>query len=120
VSEPTFPVGTAAIGRAVSRVLQWGFRISASLLVAGMVVTALRGEDVPDHVDDFSAVLPAILDGRTTAIVDLAILSMMITPVVAALVVARGFAKAGDRRYAGYSLAVLLVLVLSVSLSLLR
>ncbi len=98
----------------------WGFRISAALLVAGLAAATLRGEDFPDHVDDFGAIAAAVTAGQTTAIVDLALLVMMATPVVAALVITRGFFAAGDRRYGKISIAVLAILVLSVSISLLK
>ncbi len=57
---------------------------------------------------------------NASAIVSLAILAMMVTPVVAVLVVARGFQEIGDRRYARISFVVLLVLAASIASSLLR
>jgi len=120
VSDHALDAGLAGMRATIGVLFRWGFRISATLLVAGLATATLRGEEFPDHVDDFGGIVAAITDGHTTAIVDLALLVMMATPVVAALIVARGFFAVGDRRYGRLSIAVLAILVLSVSISLLK
>jgi uncharacterized membrane protein len=109
------PVSQAAVTS-----LTWGFRIGAALLIVGLAVAAIKQESLGARTDPFVEVVPAILDGHARGIVDLAIVTLMATPVVTTLVVAVGFFCEGDRRYGLLTLTVLVVLGISVSLSLVR
>lgn len=100
--------------------LTTGFRIGGALLVAGLVVSLLRDQSLHDRADPLSDVVRAIGRGEGPAVVDLAIMTLIATPVVAALAISASFARAGDRVYAGLSLAVLLILGTSITLALLR
>ena len=120
MSDPRSDTTLARMRAEIGTLFRWNFRISAALLIAGLVVTIMRGEDFPTHVDSFDGIAAAITDGRTTAIVDLAILVMMATPLLAALIVTRGFFASGDRRYGMISIGVLAILVTSVAISLLK
>lgn len=112
---------TTPIRKDVALVLEWGFRISALLLGIGLVLAALQdGSSLGEKAVRFEDIIPDLLDGQATAIVSLAILAMMATPVAAVLTVARGFRRLGDRRYLLASLIVLLVLAASITSSLLR
>lgn len=103
-------------GAAVA-VLTWGFRLGAALLVAGLGVAAARREGLNRSADPFAEVLPQVLEGRAAGIVDLAIIWLMGTPVAAVLVVAGGFLRLGDRRYALLCLLVLAILGGSIALA---
>ena len=109
------PVYAAAI-----RTLTWGSRLGAALLLVGLAVALARREPLNHQAEPFAEVLPAVLDGRAAGIVDLAILWLMITPVVTVVVVAIGFLRLGDRRYALLSLLVLAILGVSIGLALRR
>jgi uncharacterized membrane protein len=111
---------TTPIRKEVARVLEWGFRVSAALLGIGLLLAALQDAPLGGKAVSFSDIIPDLLDGKATAIVSLAILAMMATPVVAVLTVAQGFRRLGDRRYALASFIVLLVLAASIASSLLR
>lgn len=110
----------APIYRSAITVMTWGFRIAAALLIAGLAVAAAKREVIGHRVDPFREILPKIFDGKAAGIIDLAILAIMVTPLVTVVVVAVGFHRAGDRRYARCSLLVLGILGISVVLSLLR
>jgi hypothetical protein len=114
-SQSLAPIYASAI-----RVLNVGFRISAALLVIGLAIAAAKQESLKEQVDSFGDVIPEILDGNASGVIDLAILAMMCTPLVTVVVVAAGFFRLGDRRYGTLSLVVLAVLGVSVTLSLLR
>ena len=86
----------------------------ALLLAAGIAVTLLRGDDISTDAVRLVDIIPGVLDGEGAAIVTLSIVSMIVTPVAATLVVALGFFALGDRRYARLSLAVLAVLAISI------
>ncbi len=106
--------------RAATKVLTWGFRTGAGLLLIGLVVSLIKQEALNTEVDPFGEILPALFDGKPAAIIDLAILAMMATPLLTVVVVAIGFMRAGDRRYGMLSFVVLGILCVSVALSLLR
>jgi hypothetical protein len=108
------------IYHAAETVLTGGFRIGAGLLALGIVLTLVRDEELEASVNPFPEVIPAVLDGRATGFVDLAILWMVAVPVVVVLVVAVGFARIADRRYAMLSLLALAVLGFSIGLALAR
>jgi uncharacterized membrane protein len=133
---PSIPVRPSETGEAVNRaeggvelapiyrstilVLTWGFRIGAALLVIGLIEAAIKDQSLGHRADDIADVPAAIWRGEAGGLIDLAILWMMATPVATVLVVAIGFARIGDRRFAALSFAVLGVLAVSISLSLFR
>ena len=127
---PATEVATAPLARqtveltplynAAIMVLTWGFRTGSALLAIGLILALARREPLNREADSFADVIPAILDGRAAGMVDLAILWLMVTPVATVIVVAGGFLRLGDRRYALLSLLVLAVLGVSIALALRR
>jgi uncharacterized membrane protein len=110
----------APIQETAARTLTWGFRVSASILAVGLIVTLARGDDLSKDATSFTDLIPDLLDGKGSAIVSLAILAMMATPVVTVMTVAAGFFKIGDRQFGRISLIVLGVLGISIVAALLR
>ena len=108
------PESTAPINARAATVLKWGFRASAALLAIGVSLTLIRGDDVSSSATRLADLIPGLLDGDGGAIVTLSIVSMIVTPVVATLIVAVGFLDLGDRKYGRLSLAVLGVLIISI------
>lgn len=106
------------VARAVTVALAWGFRIGAGLLAVGLVWAVARREPLDTEVDPFGEVIPAVLAGHPSGVIELAILWLMATPVLAVLVVLIGFVRLRDLRYATISLLVLLVLGVSIGLAL--
>jgi uncharacterized membrane protein len=102
----------------VAAVLRTGFRIAAGFLLIGVVVALIRQESLADRVDPFSKIPNALLDVRARAFIDLAVISIMLTPLAAVGTILRGFLAAGDVRFAWYAGAVLAILVASILLSL--
>ena len=98
--------------------LTWGFRTGAALLAIGILLALARRESLNRVADPFAEVLPAVLDGEASGVVDLAIIWLMITPVLAVVVVALGFFRLGDRRYGALALLVLAVLGVTITLAL--
>jgi uncharacterized membrane protein len=110
----------AVIYRSAALVLRWGFRIAAAILAAGLLLALIKQEDIPTDVERFQDVIPTILDGKSSGVIELAILAMMSTPVATVLAIVLGFYRIGDRRFAVVSTLVLAVLAISISLSLFR
>ena len=101
-------------------IFAWGFRLGAAVLLAGLALAVVKGEQINSVADPLTEVPAAVLAGRASGIIDLAILWFMATPVVTVIAVAVGFWQLGDRRYALLSLVVLAILGASIALSLLR
>lgn len=97
-----------------------GFRLGAGLLAIGLAWALVAREPLAEEADPFAEIVPTILDGRAAGVIDLALLALMATPVVAVLVVAAGFVRLGDRRYAILSGVVLAILGVSIGLALFR
>jgi len=110
----------APLYAAATATLTWGFRLAAVLLAAGLVLAVVRQEPLGREAEPLGDILPAVLDGKAAGLVDVAILWLVATPVAVVLVVAVGFARLGDRRYAALSLLVLAVLGVSIALALTR
>jgi uncharacterized membrane protein len=110
----------APVYRAAITVMTWGFRVAATLLILGLTVAAAKRESLQHSVDPFVDIIPKILDGKATGIIDLAIVAIMATPLLTVVTVAVTFQRVGDRRYAMISYMVLGILAISVLLSLLR
>jgi uncharacterized membrane protein len=102
----------------VAAVLRTGFRIAAGFLLLGAVIALVRQESLSERVDPFTEIPGALLDLRALAFIDLAIISIMLTPLAAVGAILRGFLAAGDIRFARYAGGVLAILVASILLSL--
>jgi hypothetical protein len=98
----------------------WGFRLGAALLLIGIVLTVVQGQQLAAAAAPFAVVLSLVLSGNAAGIIDLAIIWFMFVPVVAVVAVAAAFWRLGDRRYAALSLVVLVILGASIALALSR
>lgn len=114
-TERLAPLYAAAI-----RVLTWGFRGGGALLALGIVVALVKREPIGAVADPIPEVAAKALSGSAAGIIDLAILWFMLVPAVTVIVVAAGFWRLGDRRYAMLSLVVLAILGASIALALNR
>jgi uncharacterized membrane protein len=105
---------------AAVKTLFWGFRLGAALLALGVVVALVKREPLGHEADPIPDVIAMVRAGYASGIIDLAILWFMLTPVATVIVVAVGFWRLGDRRYALLCLIVLAILGASVTLALNR
>ncbi len=99
------------------QVLQGGFRLSVILLVAGLALSVIRRQALPENLGSPVVILEGLLDGNGASLVALGILSVIATPLVAAGVIAWSFLQQGDRRYAGIAALVLAILIGSLVVS---
>jgi uncharacterized membrane protein len=111
---------TTPIRSAAADTLNWGFRVSAAILALGLIVTLVQDHEIEEKATSFTNLLPDLIDGQGSAIVSLSILTMMVTPVVTVIVIALGFSRINDSRYARISLIVLGVLAISIVASFFR
>ncbi len=107
------------IYRSAGLVLTWGFRVAAALLAAGLLLAAIQGDDLSESAEPIPDIVGNLLDGESSALVDLAIVAMVLTPVAAVIAIALGFSRIADRRYTLASFFVLAVLGISIIVSML-
>ena len=110
----------APIYSAADRSLAVGFRLAVALLAVGLALSLAREEPLHREVESLTEILSLVADGHGAGFVDLAIVAMVLTPIATVLVLATGFWRIGDRRYALISCVVLAILGVSVAISLLR
>lgn len=125
---PPTPMATPAEGDrslapvydAALQTLRIGWKTGAVLLLIGLAMSLYQREDLLTFVHPMEEIPGNAVDGAPHAFVDLAFIVIMTTPVVTVLRVGLGFYRVGERRFAIYSLGVLLILALSILLSLVR
>ncbi len=105
--------------RAASSVLTWGFIVSAALVVAGLLLTLIRGDELHTSLESIPKLLEELTDGRGAGVVGLGILAMIATPIASTIAVILACVSIGDRRYALITTAVLVILAVSAAISLL-
>jgi uncharacterized membrane protein len=110
----------APLYAAADRSLAVGFRLSVALLAVGLALSLVRDEKLHREVESLPEILSLVADGHGAGFVDLAIVAMVMTPIATVLVLAAGFLRIGDRRYALVSCVVLAILGVSIAVSLLR
>ncbi len=114
------PTGDAELYRAAQQTLRIGFIIAAALFVAGFAALAIAGDDVAKSVTPIDEIPADLADGDPMAILDLAFLALMLTPIATVLRLALTFLRIGERRFAMISFVVLAILIVSVTVALLR
>lgn len=111
---------TAPVYSAALRTLRVGFAISAVLIVASLVAAAIAGEPFHERTDPIHDLATDLSHLRPTALAELGILAIVLTPIATTIAIILSFLRIGDRRYAGISTLVLIVLALSMTIAILR
>jgi hypothetical protein len=102
---------------AVHWTLLSGVLASGSLMLLGLTLALLGNEPRPEGPPaNIAEMFHAAAAGSGTAIVDLALLLLMLTPPLRVAVLAAGWTWSGNRRFALIALVVLALLGLSVRL----
>jgi uncharacterized membrane protein len=100
--------------------LRYGFLLAAGLFAAGVIWSLIAQEELASEVMPVQDIPDALADGSPMAVIDLAFLALMMTPVVTVLRVSMAFFSLGDRRFGAASLVVLGILGTGVALALAR
>lgn len=111
------PEAQIALNRPTAQTLTWGFRVTATLLMIGIVLSAIQGEELHTSVEDIPTIVEQILDGNGAGVVALGILVMIATPIVSVLSVVFSCMRIGDRRYAVITSSVLIILFISAAIA---
>ena len=99
-----------ALYRGVQRTLLGGMVVSFTLMGAGLLWQLVSPHPHPELVVPLDQLFAALLAGNPLALIDLGLLVLLVIPALHLLVAASSFARAGDRRYLGLSLLVLVLL----------
>lgn len=97
-----------------------GFLITLALVAVTLVLAVATGDPVAESTMAVADLPAAVRDGDPSAVAQLAIFAIVLTPVLTTLAVSVGFLWIGDRRFAGISVLVLVVLSASMVVALLR
>ena len=111
---------TDALNHDVARVLRTGFRIAAALMATGLLIALIRQEPLRTEVDPISKIPARLAHLKSSAFIDLAIIGIMLTPLASLVAILRSTLNSGDRRFAAYTLGVLVILCTSITISLTR
>ena len=101
----------ALLYRSIIRVLSVGFWVALALIAAGLLLAAARGESIGTEVAALRDLPDAVVNLESQAIVDLGLLTLLVSPLAYVCVALLVFLRGGERRLAGVA-AVLLVLVI--------
>lgn len=102
-----------AVTHAARTVLTWGFRISLTVVLVGLVVAIARDEPLAAEMGSPTHVWNLLLDGHSNGILGLGILVMILAPVVSIASICLSFFRIGDRRFGLFSLIVLTIMIVS-------
>jgi uncharacterized membrane protein len=105
---------TDPLARAVHVSLLTGSVVSALLFIAGLAIALTSGKprDKPPQLDADLFIAALRFDG--VALIELGLLSLMLTPLVRIVILAGGWALRRDFRFALVALVVLLLLIASL------
>jgi uncharacterized membrane protein len=104
------------LARAVSWTLFFGLSISVVLIVLGWLFTLRKEPSGNAHVTGWLALPAGALHGDATAILQLGLIVLMLTPVARVLILAIGWARSRDWTFSLIAFCVLALLGLSVFL----
>lgn len=113
-------IDATPVYRAALMALRSGFAVSAVLIVIALVLAAITRESFHERTGSIGNLGTDLRHGRPTALAELGILAIILTPIATTIAIIISFLRIGDRRYAGISTLVLIVLALSMTIALLR
>lgn len=116
----TEPDPVMLVYRIARGALVTGFLIAVTLVAIAVALVVITGDPIAGSTMAIGHLPAAVRDGDPSAIAELAIFAVVLTPILTTLCVIAGFLRIGDRRYAAISLLVLLVLSASMVVALLR
>jgi uncharacterized membrane protein len=107
-------VETSTVNHLVFRVLSIGLVVSATLLVAGLIVWLARGGTLPPSVTGPVQAVRDIATLQPNGFFSLGLLTLILTPFVRVAGSTVVFVRAHDRRYALVTTTVLAIMVASL------
>lgn len=121
--EPTrdlFDEQSPELYRVAIQTLRAGFLVAAALFVIGYLAVEVTGGEFAHKVTPIDQLPGEIMDGEPMAVLDLAFILLIFTPVVTVLRLAMTFRRLGEHRFATISFIVLGILLVSVAVALIK
>ncbi len=112
------PIPPSLVAERCSTVLTWGFRISAALILIGILRAVIDQQPLDSHLATPEELVAGMRTATPGSFLALGIIAMILTPLVSSFTIALTFFQQHDARYGRFTLLVLLILGLSLSLSL--
>jgi uncharacterized membrane protein len=112
------PIPPSPVAERSSTVLDWGFRISATLIVIGVIRALIDRQPLDSHLTTPGELLEGVMSATSSSFLALGIIAMVLTPLISSFAIAVTFFQQHDVRYGRFTVLVLLILGLSISLSL--
>lgn len=112
------PISPSLVAERSSTVLDWGFRISATLIVIGIIRALIDRQPLGPHLATPGELLEGLTSASSSSFLALGIIAMVLTPLVSSFAIALTFFQQHDVRYGRFTALVLLILAFSISLSL--
>lgn len=104
--------------RRIVLVLNTGFAISVGLMLVGLIVALVRGQSVSETAEPIADVLPSVLQLNAQGLIDLGILTLLVTPVAYVLVSLLTFVRQRDALFVGTCFVLLLIIGGSIGMAL--
>ena len=105
--------------RIIVRILDYGFFLGIGIIILGTALTLAGGDNLSDDVIHLQDLPSELADLEASALVDLGLIVLLLTPlsyVIAALIT---FLREGDRLFIGVCLLLVVLIGTSVGVSLL-
>ena len=116
----TTHISITPVLRGAIRVYRWAVIFSFALLTVGFALTILTDHEVETEIGGPIAMLQGAADLHPAGFFGLGIGVMILAPIVMLIDAAIIFLRMGDRRYAGFTSLVALILSLSIAVAFLR
>lgn len=110
-------VGGDHVGRTASRFLFAGFACFVVTMIVGVIWLLLTNRAMSPEIMPIGEIPRELRAGDPMAVIDLALLILIATPVVTMAAVATAFFRSGERRLALTALLVLAILIVSFALA---
>lgn len=115
----TTPIPPSLVAERCITVLTWGFRMSAALILIGIARSLIDRQPLDSHLATPRELVAGLRTATPGSFLALGIITMILTPLVSCLTIAATFFQQHDARYGRFTVLVLLILGLSLSLTLL-
>jgi uncharacterized membrane protein len=101
----------------IERILDLGFFIGVGVILLGVLLTFANGDNLPDDVTALADLPSSVADLNDTAIIDLGIVLLLLTPLSYVVAALTTFLRQGDRLFIGVCLLLIALIGLSVGLA---
>lgn len=107
---------SASVG--ISRTLFFGLLASIAVMILGLILVSSGGSDAATHVVALDRVIPDVLRGNGSAVLDSGILMLFATPLVGVVVALAQFVRQREVAFSLITTLLLLVLVAGFAVAL--